>query len=104
MTNHHAQTWSEDQIFDALKEILPRVAPLKVVAPIFPESSLAEDLDFDSLDTVDMLLEINERFSIEIDFEKWISQESEREDKSYTVRSLCHVIMKSINSRPRLET
>ena len=98
-----SQSWTESDVFDALKEILPRVAPLKVVGPVFPETSLAEDLDFDSLDTVDMLVEINERFSIEIDFEKWLLQESEREDKSYTVGSLCHVIMKSINSRLRLE-
>lgn len=94
MKDLSVQTWSEDQIFDVLKEILHRVAPLKVVGPISPETSLAEDLDFDSLDTVDMLVEINERFSIEIDFEKWISQESER-DRPYTLRSLCQFIQAS---------
>ncbi|MBE9571674.1 MAG: acyl carrier protein [Proteobacteria bacterium] len=97
MTNHHVQTWSEDEIFNALKDILPQVAPLKVNGPVYPATSLAEDLDFDSFDTVEMLVEINKRFSIEIDFEEWILQESERDGKSYTLESLCQCIMETMN-------
>ena len=88
---------TEVEIFNALKNILPQVAPLKVVGPVFPHISLAKDLDFDSLDTVEMLVAINEYFSINVDFEEWILRESEREGKSYTVGSLCEVIMETMN-------
>jgi acyl carrier protein len=88
---------TQTEIFIALKHILPQVAPLKVVGPVFAETSLAQDLDFDSLDTVEMLVAINAHFSISVDFETWIEQESQREDKSYTVGSLCHVIMETMN-------
>jgi acyl carrier protein len=88
---------TQTEIFNVLKHILPQVAPLKVVGPVFTETSLAQDLDFDSLDTVEMLVAINDHFSINVDFETWIEQESQREDKSYTVGSLCHVIMETMN-------
>ncbi len=88
---------SYHEVFRSLVNILRQVAPLKVTGPIFPETSLAEDLDLDSLDTVELLLHINEYFSINIDFEKWILQESQRDGKSYTVRSLCDFIIETIN-------
>ena len=87
---------TEADIFNALKEILPRAAPLKVVAPVFPETSLAEDLDFDSLDTVEMLVAVNRYFSINVDFEKWIQQESEKAGRTFTVGSMCRFIMESM--------
>ena len=90
---------SYDEVFRALVNILRQVAPLKVTGPIFPETSLAEDLNFDSLDTVDLLLHINEYFSINIDFEKWILQESQRDGKPYTVRSLCDFIIETITMK-----
>jgi acyl carrier protein len=88
--------WSKADIFDVLREILPQVAPLKVTGPVFPGTSLAWDLDFDSLDTVEMILAVNERFSCSLDFETWLNRESQREDKPFTVESLCRFIMKTL--------
>lgn len=88
---------TEAEIFNALKNILPQVAPLKVVGPVFPHTSLAKDLDFDSLDIVEMLVAINGYFSINVNFEEWILKESQRDGKSYTVGSLCQCIAGSMN-------
>ena len=88
---------TEADIFNALQKILHRAAPLKVVGPVFLESSLAEDLDFDSLDTVEMLVAVNRYFSINVDFEKWIEQESEKDGKTFTVGSMCRFIMETID-------
>jgi acyl carrier protein len=86
-------SWTEAEIFDVLKEMLPRVAPLKVTGPVFMETSLAQDLDFDSLDTIEMLVSLNEEFSVTLDFETWLAEESEREDTPFSVRSLCRCIL-----------
>ena len=88
---------TEADIFNALKKILHRAAPLKVVAPVFPETSLADDLDFDSLDTMEMLVDVNRYFSINVDFEKWIEQESEKAGRPFTVGSMCRFIMETMN-------
>jgi acyl carrier protein len=90
------ETWSEKEIFEALEVMLPRVAPLKVTGPVFPETSLAADLDFDSLDTVETILAVNERFSCSLDFEAWLNRESQRKDKPFTVGSLCRFIRKTL--------
>ena len=80
--------WTRDAIFDGLKTILPKVAPLKAACPLYPETSLADDLDFDSLDIVEMLAEINDYFSVQMDFEKWLIQETETSGESFTLCSL----------------
>ncbi|MGD8386085.1 MAG: phosphopantetheine-binding protein [Desulfobacteraceae bacterium] len=90
------QPWTEEAILGALKEMLPRVAPLKVTEPLFPGTSLAADLDFDSLDTVEMILAVNERFSCSLDFETWLNRESQRKDKPFTMGSLCRFILKTL--------
>jgi acyl carrier protein len=91
-----SQLWSQAEIFNILKEVLPRVAPLKVTGPVFMETSLAQDLDFDSLDTIDMLVTLNEEFSVALDFEAWLAKESEREDTPFTIRSLCQCILETL--------
>ena len=88
--------WTRDAIFDGLKTILPQVAPLKAAGPLYPETSLADDLDFDSLDIVEMLAEINDYFSVQLDFEKWLIQESETDAKSFTIRSLFNCLWDTI--------
>jgi acyl carrier protein len=88
--------WSEAEIFAVLKDMLPRVAPLKVTRPVFPETSLAQDLDFDSLDTIEMLIAINKEFAVTLDFEAWLAEESEREGSAFTIRSLCRCILRAL--------
>jgi acyl carrier protein len=92
--------WTEADVFEVLKKLLPQVAPLKVTGPVFMETSLAQDLDFDSLDTIEMLICLNEKFSITLDFETWLTEESERADTPFTIRSLCHCIYNTL-SRPQ---
>ena len=91
--------WSQAEIFNILKKMLPRVAPLKVTGPVFMKTSLAQDLDFDSLDTIEMLISLNEEFSVTLDFETWLAEESEREDTPFTIRSLCQCIIRALEFR-----
>ena len=90
--------WTRDAIFDGLKSILPKVAPLKAAGPLYPETSLADDLDFDSLDIVEMLAEINDYFAVQLDFEKWLIQETETETdaRAFTIRSLFNFLWDTI--------
>ena len=92
--------WTRDTIFDGLKTILPKIAPLKAAGPLYPETSLADDLDFDSLDIVEMLAEINDYFAVQLDFEKWLIQETETETETdagaFTIRSLFNLLWDTI--------
>ena len=89
-------SWSQTEIFNTLREILPKVAPLKVTGPVFPETSLALDLDFDSLDTMEMLIAVNAEFSVTLDFEAWLVEESRATGTPYTIASLCRCILKTL--------
>lgn len=93
-----SQTLSASQVFEELEITLRRVAPLKVTGPVYPNSSLAEDLDFDSLDTVELLIAVNEQFKISLDFETWLTKESERTDTPFTVDSLCQFIVQTMET------
>jgi acyl carrier protein len=92
----YTRIWTQNEVFEVLKKMLPRVAPLKVTGPVFMETSLAQDLDFDSLDTIEMLISLNEKFAVTLDFEAWLAEESEREDTPFTIRSLCQCILKAL--------
>jgi acyl carrier protein len=94
---HSNHLWSQSEVFEVLKKMLPRIAPLKVTGPVFMGTSLAQDLDFDSLDTIEMLVAINEEFSVTLDFEAWLAKESEREDTPFTIRSLCQCILDALD-------
>jgi acyl carrier protein len=93
---HPSHPCSQEEIFHVLEEMLPQVAPLKVSGPVFLETSLARDLDFDSLDTVEMLISLNEAFGVTLDFETWLAEESERQDTPFTIRSLCRCILRAL--------
>jgi acyl carrier protein len=96
VNTHATHTWTQSEIFAVLKEIIPRAAPLKVTGPVFMETSLAQDLDFDSLDTIEMLTALNEAFTVTLDFEAWLAEESERKETPFTVRSLCQCILNAL--------
>ncbi len=88
---------TENEIFTGLKEIICEVAPLKVVAEIKPEDSLVEDFAFDSIDTMQLLLKIRERFladeDMSIDIDGFLKEAySDCEEKPVTVRRLCRLI------------
>jgi len=91
-----ACAWTDAAVFDALRELLPRVAPLKVTGPVSPETSLALDLDFDSLDTIELLYAANDAFGVTLDFESWLAEESQRIDTAFTVLSLGRFILKAL--------
>lgn len=96
MTDAISRLWTELSVLDAVAKLLIEVAPLKVTGPVFLETSLAEDLDFDSLDAIDMVAAVNEYFSIALDFEAWIDVESQRSGNAFTIGSLCRSIMSAI--------
>lgn len=90
------KTFTRNEIFTGLKEILREVAPYKIVGEVTPEKSLVKDFAFDSIDTMGMLLKLQERFlknrSI-IDVDKFVNQAFKGSDgKSATVNRICTLI------------
>jgi acyl carrier protein len=90
------QTFTGEEIFAGLKEILYEVAPYKIIGEVTPEKSLVKDFTFDSIDTMGMLLKVQERFlqnrSI-IDVDQFINQAFKGSDgKSATVNRICTLI------------
>lgn len=90
------QTFTNDDIFIGLKEILYEVAPFKIIGEVTPEKSLVKDFTFDSIDTMGMLLKVQERFlknrSI-IDVDQFINQAFKSSDgKPATVKRICTLI------------
>jgi len=97
-----AQTYTEEDIFYQLKEILLEVAPYKIVGEVTPEKSLVKDFSFDSIDTMGMLLKVQERLlknrSI-IDVDQFINRAFKANDsKTATVSHICTLINEIINS------
>jgi acyl carrier protein len=97
MTETGSHSWTYESVFKDLVHMLTQMAPLKVTGPVSLETTLDEDLGFDSLDAVDLLIAVNEHFLITIDIEAWLEEESQREDKPFTVGSLCRFIMKALH-------
>ena len=97
MTEAVSYSWTEQGVFEDVVNLLSQMAPLKVTGSVLPETTLDEDLGFDSLDAVDLLIAVNEHFLINVDIEAWLEEESQREDKSFTVGSLCRFIMKALH-------
>ncbi|MDQ1354321.1 MAG: acyl carrier protein [Acidobacteriota bacterium] len=93
------QKLTENDIFAGIKEILHEVAPLKVVGEVTPESSLVEDFAFDSIDVMQMLMKIQERFladkAASIDINEFLTGVySDCDGKPATVKSICQLIAK----------
>lgn len=90
------QEFTEEEILTGLKEILHEVAPFKIRGEVTPEKSLVKDFAFDSIDTMGMLLKVQERFlknrSI-IDVDQFVNQAFKGSDgKSATVKRICTLI------------
>ena len=92
-------TGSIDLVIEVFCDMLPEAVPLKVNAHVPAETSMAEDLDFDSRDTVNLLNLVNARFNISLDFEPWLIEESQRDDTPHTVKSLCDFIAQTIEAQ-----
>ena len=88
--------WKYEAILESLSVLLAQVSPLKVTGPVSADMSLAEDLDFDSLDVMDMLIAVNDSFSISLDFESWISEETGSSNKSFTIGSFSRFILNTL--------
>ena len=58
------------EIFEGVREILAEVLLLKDPSTVKPESSLIGDLGADSLDILDMIFQLEERFGIKISKEE----------------------------------
>lgn len=95
------ETFTEEDILTGLKEILHEVAPYKIVSEVTPEKSLVKDFAFDSIDTMGMLLKVQERFlknrSI-LDVDQFVNQAFKGSDgKSATVKRVCTIISNIIH-------
>jgi acyl carrier protein len=100
-TAENEQMFTKEEIFVGLKEILYEVAPFKIEGEVTPEKSLVKDFSFDSIDTMGMLLKVQEKFlknrSI-IDVDKFVNQAFKGSDgKSSTVNRICTLIGDIIN-------
>lgn len=98
------ERYSEQEVFEMLKQILREVAPVKVVGEITLDTSLQEDFGFDSIDFMDLLLKIQEVFVREdsepINVERFISCAYNGSDgRALTVRTICNLIMENLTKR-----
>lgn len=98
------ERYSEQEVFEMLKQILREVAPFKVVGEITPDTSLQEDFGFDSIDFMDLLLKIQEVFIREesepINAERFISCAYNGSDgRALTVKTICNLIMENLAER-----
>jgi acyl carrier protein len=101
------QIFTEDDIFTGLKQILYEVAPYKIKGDVTLEKCLVKDFTFDSIDTMGMLLKVQERFlknrSI-IDVDQFINQAFKSNDgKSATVKRICTLVSNIINENSGVE-
>jgi acyl carrier protein len=91
---------TDKEIFNQLKEILFEVAPLKVVDEITPETSLVEDFAFDSIDIMQMLLRIQERFAPEdstVDMDKFLQEAyNDSDGQAAKVKTVCRLIAENL--------
>jgi len=57
---------SQETIFDKVKEIVVDQLSVEDVEKVIPEANFANDLNADSLDTVELVMALEEEFDIEI--------------------------------------
>lgn len=96
-----SKNYSEEEVYQKLIQIIREVVPLKTVGEITPNTSLVEDFAFDSIDTMDLLLKIQEVFMGEnsdpINLDQFISYAYNNPDgKAVTVKSICSLILKNL--------
>jgi len=99
MNNQSEKTWTEEEIFVQVKEILKEVAPTKVIGEVTLDSSIVDDFAFDSIDIIDTLLKIQEIFFSEveepIDVESFLTQAYQGDDgRVMSVSTICNLIEK----------
>lgn len=94
---------TDDKIFEAVKEILTKVAPSKTCGQIDPQTSLVEEFAFDSIDIVKMFYEIRMRFFADddtFDVDSWLYDGySNLNDKKFAVSTVCELISENLNRR-----
>jgi acyl carrier protein len=93
--------WTERKMFDQLREILDEVASYKITGDVTLDTSLVKDYAFDSIDIMEVLLKVQQRFldgrSID-DIDKFINRAFRGEDgKPVTVRAMCGLILEIID-------
>lgn len=80
----------EKEIFESIREILANEENVKVEG-LKLESNLKTDLGLDSLDVVELLMELEKKYMIHI-------QDSDV-TKMNTIKDIINVVVKSINSK-----
>ncbi len=88
---------SIDEIFTELKVIMKEVAPMKIIGEITMDKSIRADFAFDSINIMEMLLKIQEKFLNQkpIDVEKFMADISDDNNQQFfTIRQICELIQK----------
>ena len=70
---------TRDEVRQAIIDILGDIAPDEDVSSIKDDVTLREQMDLDSMDFLDIVMEIRKRFNIEVpenDYEKLVSMSS----------------------------
>ncbi len=93
--------WTENKVFDNLREILDEVAPYKITGEVTLDTSLVRDYAFDSIDIMEVLLKVQQRFldgrSID-DIDKFVNRAFRGQDGNpVTVRALCGLILEIVD-------
>lgn len=98
-TGDDIRDMTQAEIFEELKHILKKTAPLKIIEEITPQSSLIDDFAFDSIDVMGMMLEIKEQFLKDksIDVDGFLNEAYKNNDgKVFSVETICWLIQNSI--------
>jgi acyl carrier protein len=79
MLDDKGRTMTKDEVRQAILDILADIAPDEDMNSINDEATLREQIDLDSMDFLDIVMELRKRFNIEVpekDYEQLVSMAS----------------------------
>tara|TARA_Y100000310_G_scaffold163733_1_gene163534 strand:+ start:482 stop:811 length:330 start_codon:yes stop_codon:yes gene_type:complete len=77
--NNKGRTMTKNEVRQAILDILADIAPDEDMNSINDEATLREQIDLDSMDFLDIVMELRKRFNIEVpekDYEQLVSMAS----------------------------
>jgi acyl carrier protein len=96
-----AGSMSLDEILERIKGIMYTVAPHKITGEITLNSSLTKNFALDSLDILEILIEVQDTMDVDflgVDIEDWIYPRCAKgSELSITVESICLFVQEHLN-------
>lgn len=102
MKEMEMKSYTNEEIFNIIEQILKEVAPLKVNGELNMDTSITDDFAFDSIDIMDTLIKLREKFMsdnekcLNYDVDKLISSMFDGENE-LTMKNLCKIIDEIFN-------